>query len=145
MCMVSLTFYSETILYGFLIIIHYNISTYLQHEALHKKSIEQMKEQCNRVKTRTVATGSSKWVFKIKGNKTENLRYKARLVARGYSQMPEVDFDETFAPVERHTSLRILFALCVKQDINIHQMDVITAFLQGDLEESIYMIQPGKK
>lgn len=85
---------------------------------------------------------TAKWVFKIKGANTENERYKARLVARGYAQIPGVDYTETFCPVVRHTSLRILFALATQLDWNIHQMDAVTAFLQGDLQENIYMNQP---
>lgn len=85
----------------------------------------------------------SKWVFKIKESSVSNdVRFKARLVAKGYSQRPGIDYEETFAPVVRHASLRILFALTVKFNLSIYQMDAITAFLQGDLSETIFMEQP---
>lgn len=85
---------------------------------------------------------TAKWVFKVKSIGTKDERFKARLVARGYAQIPGVDYYETFSPVVRHTSLRILFAISVREGYNIHQMDAITAFLQSELEETIYMLQP---
>ena len=84
-----------------------------------------------------------KWVFKTKqdcNGKVE--RYKARLVAKGYSQKHGVDYDETFSPVVRYSSIRALLAFAVKNRMLIHQMDVVTAFLNGTLEEEIYMEQP---
>lgn len=83
----------------------------------------------------------SKWVFKLKENGGEK-RFKARLVAKGYSQKFGIDYEETFSPVVRTTTLRIMFALSVEWDMQIHQMDAITAFLQGDLHEEVYMDQP---
>lgn len=85
---------------------------------------------------------SAKWVFKVKAAGTENERFKARWVAKGYAQIAGIDFDETFAPVVRHGSLRILFAVAIKRGFEIYQMDAITAFLQSDLDEDIYMCQP---
>ena len=67
---------------------------------------------------------------------------KARLVAKGYTQKFGVDYDETFTPVVRFTSIRVLLALAVQKDMLVHQMDVVTAFLNGTLEEEIYMEQP---
>lgn len=84
----------------------------------------------------------SKWVFKRKTDEKENVKYKARLVAKGCSQKYGVDYDETFSPVVRYTSIRYLFALAVEKEYKVHQMDVVTAFLQGDLDEVIYMNQP---
>ncbi|MCO5612439.1 hypothetical protein L7F22_066706 [Adiantum nelumboides] len=69
-------------------------------------------------------------------------RYKARLVARGFSQVPDIDYGETFSPVLRITSFWVLIALAAQFRFLIHQMDVRTAFLHGDLEEEIYMKQP---
>jgi hypothetical protein len=84
-----------------------------------------------------------KWVFKVKLKSDGTIdRYKARLVAKGYSQQEGIDFSETFAPVARFSSIRILLALGAHYDWEIHQMDVKTAFLNGDLEEEIYMQQP---
>jgi len=69
-------------------------------------------------------------------------RYKARLVARGFTQVPGIDFNEVFSPVARHTSIRILLAKTAHLNLNLDQMDVTTAFLHGELEESILMEQP---
>lgn len=83
----------------------------------------------------------SKWVFKIKTQENDK-RYKARLVAKGYSQKYGIDYEETYSPVVRKSSLRILFALAVQWRLKIHQLDAITAYLQADLSEEIYMEQP---
>lgn len=88
-------------------------------------------------------TIKSKWVFKTKRNDIgEIVRYKARLVAKGYTQRAGIDYTETYAPVVRYTSIRFLTALAVQRGLKIHQMDAITAFLQGDLSEEIYLEQP---
>jgi Reverse transcriptase (RNA-dependent DNA polymerase) len=85
----------------------------------------------------------SKWVFKTKRNETgEVTRYKARLVAKGFTQEFGVDYHETFSPVVRYTSIRLLIALAVKNGLKIHQMDVVTAYLQSDLAETVFMEQP---
>lgn len=84
-----------------------------------------------------------KWVFKRKTNENgEVIKFKARLVIKGCSQRPGVDYTEVFSPVIRYASLRYLFALAVKFDLDICQMDAVSAFLQGDIEEEIYMMQP---
>ena len=84
-----------------------------------------------------------KWVFKTKYNALGKIeRYKARLVAKGYSQTQGIDYDETFAPVVKFNSIRILLALAAMLDLKIHQMDVNTAYLNGDLDVDIYMEQP---
>ena len=85
----------------------------------------------------------NKWVFKIKYNSDGSVeRYKARLVAKGFSQQPGVDFTETYSPVTRLTSVRAIFAIANQLDMEIHQMDVQTAFLNGNREHEIYMKQP---
>lgn len=84
-----------------------------------------------------------KWVYKIKRHADGSIdRFKARLVAKGYSQLYGIDFTETFAPVVRYSSLRAILALAASGDYEVHQMDVKTAFLNGDLDEDIYMEQP---
>ena len=84
-----------------------------------------------------------KWVFKVKrGPDGEITRYKARLVARGFTQVAGINYTETFAPVAKFTSIRMLLALAARDDLELHQMDVKTAFLNGDLDEEIYMHLP---
>lgn len=86
----------------------------------------------------------NKWVYKTKrGPDGAVKRYKARLVVQGCSQRPAVDFDEVYSPVVRYATVRYLMALAVKYNLDIDQMDAVTAFLQGELgEEEIYMLQP---
>ena len=67
---------------------------------------------------------------------------KARLVAQGFSQMEEVDYDETFAPVARMESIRILLALAYHLNFKLYQINVKTAFLNGILKEDVYVTQP---
>ena len=69
-------------------------------------------------------------------------RFKARLVAQGYSQTEGIDDDEVFSPVARYTSIRSLLALATVKDWHVHQMDVKTAFLQGSIDTEIFMEQP---
>ena len=69
-------------------------------------------------------------------------RYKARLVARGFTHVQGIDFNEVFSPVVRHTSIRVLLAITAHLDLKLEQMDVTTVFLHGDLEEKIQMDQP---
>jgi len=83
-----------------------------------------------------------KWVLKIKDLQGGGLKYKARLVAKGFSQKEGIDYKETYAPVIKYKSLRTLLAVANERDMEIHQMDVTTAFLNGDLEEEIYMQPP---
>ena len=80
----------------------------------------------------------SKWVFKRKADG----RFRTRLVAKGFTQVQGIDYDETFSPVARFESLRLLLALATLEDWEIHQMDIKLAFLNGLLEEEIFMEQP---
>ncbi|KAJ9556753.1 hypothetical protein OSB04_011367 [Centaurea solstitialis] len=84
-----------------------------------------------------------KWIFKRKLRPDGTIeKYKARLVAKGYRQKEGQDFFDTYSPVTRITSIRTLMAIAAIHNLEIHQMDVKTAFLNGELDEEIYMQQP---
>jgi hypothetical protein len=84
-----------------------------------------------------------KWVFKVKTDADENVvKYKLRLVAQGFSQVPGVDFEQTFSPVGRITSLRLLVTLGATHDLEIRQADVEGAPLIGRLHVELYMAYP---
>lgn len=85
----------------------------------------------------------SKWVYKVKRDVNGNvLRHKARLVAQGYNQKYGTDYDEVFAPVVRQTTFRMLLSVAAKRGYKVKHYDIKTAFLNGELEEDIYMRQP---
>lgn len=85
----------------------------------------------------------SKWVFKTKLKADGSLdRYKARLVAKGYNQIKGVDFYNTFSPVIKPTSIRLVLTLVVQSHWHIRQLDVKNAFLHENLKEVVYMRQP---
>lgn len=84
-----------------------------------------------------------KWVFQTKRCAYGSIkRYKARLVAKCFTQKEGIDFNENFSPVSTKDAFRIIMALVAYFNMELHQMDVKTAFLNGDLEEEIYMKQP---
>jgi hypothetical protein len=84
-----------------------------------------------------------KWVLKTKLNSDGTIaRRKARLVAKGYAQLPGIDFQETFAPVSRLCSVRLIMAIAAQYNLIVHQLDFVTAYLNGDIDEEIYMELP---
>ena len=85
----------------------------------------------------------SKWVLKTKMNPNGTInKYKGRLVAQGYSQKHGVNYDEVFAPVVKYVSLRTVLAIANQYDMEVHQMDVNSAYLNGDIDAEIYIKQP---
>ena len=85
----------------------------------------------------------TKWVFKNKMDEHGVItRNKARLVAKGYCQMEGIDFDETFAPVARLEAIRMFLAYAIQKGFKVYQMDVKSAFLNGELKEEVYVEQP---
>ncbi|GJY34550.1 retrovirus-related pol polyprotein from transposon TNT 1-94 [Tanacetum coccineum] len=84
-----------------------------------------------------------KWIYKVKLDELGGiLKNKARLVARGYRQEEGIDFEESFAPVARLEAIRIFLAFAAHMNMVVYQMDVITAFLNGNLQEEVYVSQP---
>ena len=109
-----------------------------EYESIMKNDVW---EVVPRPQDKTVVT--SKWLYKIKhavDGSTE--KYKARFVARGFSQKEGIDYDEIFAPVARYTTICSIIALAASQGWNLHQMDVKTAFLHGSIKEEVYVEKP---
>jgi hypothetical protein len=111
------------------------------HEELHNFERNKVWSLVERPKDHNVI--GTKWVFKNKqDNSGQVIRNKARLVAQGYSQVEGLDYGETFAPVARLESIRILLAFASSHGFILHQMDVKSAFLNGPLSELVYVKQP---
>ena len=84
-----------------------------------------------------------KWAFKKKKDSLGNIeRHKARLVAKGFTKRVGINYTETFSSVSKKNSLQIIMALVANFDFDLHQMDLKTTFLSGNLEEEVYIKQP---
>ncbi|GJV95014.1 retrovirus-related pol polyprotein from transposon TNT 1-94 [Tanacetum coccineum] len=123
---------------------HPSIDTSLNHE---EDDLEIDEPQSDIIPIRRTSsygkTVGSKWLFKKKTDMDGVVHtYKARLVAKGYTQTPGIDYEETFSPVADIRAIRILIAIAAYYDYEIWQMDVKTAFLNGYLNEEVYMEQP---
>ena len=85
----------------------------------------------------------AKWVYKVKTNADGSVdKFKARLVIKGFKQKYGIDYDQTFSPVAKMSTIRALISITATENLYLSQFDVSTAFLYGDLEETIYMNQP---
>jgi hypothetical protein len=93
-----------------------------------------------RPKTKNVI--STKWVFRNKLNEDGQVtRNKARLVCKGYAQIEGIDFEETFSPVARMEAIRLLLAYACSKNVKVYHMDVKSSFMNGELEEEVYIEQ----
>lgn len=115
-----------------------------------EKWIDAMKEQLASIQKTKVWKESalpegrksigSTWGFRTKRNEAgEIYRYKARIVAQRFSQVPGLDYDETYAPVSRLTSLRVFLTIATVEDLVVHQLDIQTAFLNGLIDRELYL------
>ena len=113
-------------------------------------AIQQELEACTRLKVWEKSTRpmnkkliDTRWIFRKKHNPDGTIRYKARLVAKGYMQVYGDDFDMTFSPVARQTSICTIYAISATHGLQIHQMDVNNAFLNAELDSTsdIYIYQ----
>ena len=94
-------------------------------------------------KNSTMNVTGYRWIFKLKLKLDGSIdRYKARLVAKGYKQEDRFDYMETFSPIVKITTIRLLISIAISHHWHIHQLDVSTTFLHGDLTEHLYMSQP---
>lgn len=119
-------------------------------EEIWRKAMQEEYSQIMKNKTWDLVTPPSdckpiglRWVFKLKRNtRGEVVQHKARLVAKGYVQKAGVDFEEVFAPVARMETVRLILALAAQMGWQVHQMDVKSAFLNGEIEEEVFVKQP---
>eukprot|EP00253_Pinus_taeda_P015258 PITA_15258 len=102
---------------------------------------KKIKEVVPRLEDRLVV--GSRWIYKIKYAANGSIKkYMARFVAKGYAQKEGIDYEETFAPVTRYTSIRSVISLPAQMGWEIHQMDVKTKFLNRVIQEEVYIEQP---
>ena len=86
---------------------------------------------------------TSKWIYKIKHAADGSVeKFKAIFVARGFSQKEGIDYDQIFAPISRYTSIKIIISLASVFNWKLHQMDVKTAFINGEVEKEVYIKHP---
>jgi len=115
------------------------------HEAMAKEmaALKQMGTWVLQELPKGQRTVTCKWVFRIKRKADGSVdRYKARLVARGFTQEYGLNYYETFAPVAKHATIRMILGLAAHHDWELHQMDVDCAYLNAELAEEVYMEQP---
>ena len=85
----------------------------------------------------------SKWIYKVKHAADGSVeKYKARFVAKGFSQKEGIDYEETFAPVARYSSIQTIISLAAEMDWRVHQMDINISFLNEVVEEEVFIEQP---
>ena len=118
-----------------------------EEAVLHPSWIQAMKDELDTWSLTSLPSGKTtigcKWVYKVKHHANDPIEhYKARLVAKGYNQIEGLNFLDTFAPVAKLTTLRLLIALAATQNWALKQLDVNNAFLHGDLDEEVYMQLP---
>ena len=87
-------------------------------------------------------TLKNKWVFKLKNDDEKLLKYKTRLVVKGFGKKKGIEFDEIFSPIVKMCSIRVILGLVACMNLESEQLDVKTAFLHGDLDEKIIMEKP---
>ena len=84
----------------------------------------------------------NKWVYKINNEHDGSKRYKARLVVKWFQQKEGIDYTKIFSPVVKMSTIRLVLGMVAIENLHLEQLDVKTAFLHGDSEEDLYMIQP---
>ena len=84
----------------------------------------------------------NKWVYIIKNDNNDSKCYKAKLVVKGFQQKKSIDYSKIFSPVVKMSTIRLVLGMVAAENLHLEQLDVKMAFIYGDLDEDIYMIQP---